>query len=325
MGERTTRHPAVAFGFPLNNILHRLSINRMPAAQFTALLPNDVLARAERMRLNPVRRQTNRMRGEHLSSKGGTSTEFADYRDYVAGDDIRYVDWNIFSRLNHPYLKLFAHEEEMHVVLLLDASSSMQYEGKFDLARQVAAALGVMGLMNLERVSVYSCASLQKEPVFMPPATGRGGLQRFLRFLEGLEGGGLFPIERAIEEVLKRHRGKGVAVVLSDFLTFGDLTRSFNMLFNAGLEIYGLQILGPTELDPELTGDLRFIDSETQQTLDVSSVGELLGIYHEHRRSLEAHLSAECRKRSGRFVSISSDQPIKQVLFDTLRRQGWVR
>lgn len=297
----------------------------MPAAQLTSLLENDVLARVERMRLNPVRRQTNRTRGEHLSSKGGSSTEFADYRDYVAGDDIRYVDWNIFSRLNHPYLKLFAHEEEMHVVLLLDASASMQFEGKFELARQVAAALGVMGLMNVERVSVYSCASLQTEPVILPPVTGRASLMRFLKFLEGLEGGGEFPVELAIEDVLKRHRGKGVAVVLSDFLTLGDLTRAFNMLFNAGLEIYGLQIMGPTELDPELTGDLRFVDSESQLTLDVSSVGELLGLYHEHRRALESHLSAACRKRSGRFVSISSEQPIKQVLFDTLLRRGWVR
>ena len=81
--------------------------------------------------MNPIRRQTNRLRGEHLSSKGGSSIEFADYREYSPGDDIRYVDWNIFSRLNHPYLKLFAHEEEMHVVLMLDASTSMQYENKF--------------------------------------------------------------------------------------------------------------------------------------------------------------------------------------------------
>ena len=288
-------------------------------------MPNDVLARVERMRLNPVRRQTNRMRGEHLSSKGGTSIEFADYRDYVEGDDIRYVDWNIFSRLNHPYLKLFAHEEEMHVVILLDASQSMLFEDKFDLARQAAAALGVMGLMNVERVSVYSCASQQDAPVILPPTTGRASLQRFLKFLEGLEGGGAFPVEQAIEEVLKRHRGRGVAVVLSDFLTFGDVTRGFNLLHNAGLEIYGLQILGPTELDPELAGDLRFIDSETEQTLDVSSVGELLGIYHEHRLALETHLSAECRKRSGRFLSVSSDEPIKSLLFDHLLRRGWIQ
>jgi uncharacterized protein (DUF58 family) len=297
----------------------------MATAQFTSLLPNDVLARVERMRLNPLRRQTNRTRGEHLSSKGGSSIEFADYRDYTPGDDVRYVDWNIFSRLNHPYLKLFAHEEEMHVVLMLDASTSMQFEDKFDLARRVAAALGVMGLMNVERVSVYSCASMQSDPVILPPVTGRANLQRFLRFLEDLDGGGEFPVERAIEEALKRHRGKGVAVILSDFLTFGDVSRAFNLLHTAGLEIYALQILGPTERDPELTGDLRFIDSENQQTLDVSSVGELLGIYHDHRRALETYLSAECRKRSGRFLAVGSEEPIKEVLFSKLLRRGWIR
>lgn len=297
----------------------------MATAQFTSLLPNDVLARVERMRLNPLRRQTNRTRGEHLSSKGGSSIEFADYRDYTPGDDVRYVDWNIFSRLNHPYLKLFAHEEEMHVVLMLDASTSMQFEDKFDLARQVAAALGVMGLMNVERVSVYSCASMQSDPVILPPVTGRANLQRFLRFLEDLEGGGEFPVEQAMEEALKRHRGRGVAIILSDFLTFGDVSRAFNLLHTAGLEIYALQILGPTERDPELTGDLRFIDSENQQTLDVSSVGELLGIYHEHRRALETYLSAECRKRSGRFLAVGSEEPIKDVLFSKLLRRGWIR
>ena len=111
----------------------------MATAQFTSLLENSTLARVERMRLTPLRRLTNRSRGEHLAGKGGTSTEFNDYRDYVAGDDMRYVDWNIFSRLNRPYLKLYRHEEEMHVVVLLDASSSMLFGSKFERARQLAA------------------------------------------------------------------------------------------------------------------------------------------------------------------------------------------
>ncbi|MGE4003234.1 MAG: DUF58 domain-containing protein [Planctomycetaceae bacterium] len=294
-------------------------------AQFTTLLPNDVLARVERMRLNPLRRKTNHSRGEHLSGKGGTSTEFADYRDYTPGDDVRYVDWNIFARINHPYLKLYKHEEEMHIVLLVDASRSMQFEGKFDLARQLAAAFGVMGLFNVERVSAYSCRERSEEPVIFPPCTGRASLRRLLRFLEDLPGGGEFPIEAAIEEALKRHRGKGVCVLLSDFLTLGDMTRSFNLLHSAGLEIFALQILGPTELDPELTGDLRFVDSETEQTLDVSSVGELLGLYHEHREALANHLAALCRKRQGRFLTVSSGEDVKNVLFDRLLRRGWVR
>lgn len=294
-------------------------------SQYTALLPNDVLARVERMRLNPLKRKTNHSRGEHLSGKGGTSTEFADYRDYSPGDDVRYVDWNIFARTNHPFLKLYKHEEEMHVMLLVDASQSMQFEGKFDLARQLAAAFGVMGLFNVERVSAYSCSEQSAAPVILPPCTGRASLRRLFSFLEDLPGGGEFPIEAAIEEALKRHRGRGVVVLLSDFLTLGDMTRSFNLLHSAGLEIFAIQILSPTELDPELTGDLRFIDSESHQTLDVSSVGELLGLYHEHREALSNHLASLCRKRQGRFLTVSSEQDIKNVLFDQLLRRGWVR
>src|SRR5258708_19908131 len=100
-------------------------------AQFTSLLDNDVLARLEKMRLMPRRRLTNRSRGEHHAAKGGTSTEFADYRDYVAGDDVRYVDWNIFPRLERPYVKFYRHEEQLHVVTIVDASSSMQFAAQF--------------------------------------------------------------------------------------------------------------------------------------------------------------------------------------------------
>jgi uncharacterized protein (DUF58 family) len=295
------------------------------ASQYTPLLPNDVLARVERMRLNPLRRKTNRMRGEHLSGKGGTSIEFRDYRPYVAGDDIRYVDWNIFSRLNEPYLKLFAHEEEMQVVILLDASSSMNFEGKFELARQIAACIGVMGLMSVEKVSVYSCGASARGPLRLAPTSGRVALKKFFRFLEGLEPGGEFPIEAAIEAVLQQHRGKGIALLLSDFLTLGSVARSFNLLHSAGLEMYALQILGPSEIDPDLTGDLRFVDSENDFTLDVSSVGELLGIYHEHRLGLQQHLEAQARQRNGRFLSLSSAQSVKQVVFELMLRRGWVR
>ena len=295
------------------------------SSQFTSLLPNDVLARVERLRLNPRRRRTNRMRGEHLSGKGGTSIEFSDYRDYVPGDDMRYVDWNIFSRLNQPYLKLYAHEEEMHVPILLDCSASMTFEGKFELGRQLAAALGVMGLMSVEKVSVYPCGRTDRGALPLKPCHGRASLKRFFTFLEELTPYGDSPIESSIESVLKHHRGKGTAIIISDFLTFGDIDRAFNLLHGAGLEIYGLQILGPTERNPELTGDLRFVDSENALTLDVSSVGELLGIYHEYRLGLENHLSSACRKRAGRFLSVGSDEPLSGILFDTLIRQGWIR
>lgn len=294
-------------------------------AQLSSLLTNDILGRCERLRINPLRRRTNYSRGEHQAGKGGTSTEFADYRDYSPGDDVRYVDWNIFARTNEPFLKLFKHEEEMHVVLLVDGSQSMQFEGKFDLARRLAAAFGVMALMNVERVSAYGCRDRFDELAILPPCRGRSSMRRMLGFLETLPSGGEFPIDEAIEEALKRHHGKGVCLVVSDFLTTGDLVRPFNLLHSAGLEILAVQVLSPTELDPELTGDLRFVDSETRQSLDVSSVGELIGLYHEHRQGLSDHIANLCRKRQGRFLCVSSEQELKSILFDQLLRRGWVR
>lgn len=295
------------------------------SGQLTFLLSNTALARLERLRINPRKRQTNLGRGEHLARKGGTSTEFTDYRDYTAGDDVRYVDWNIFSRLNRPYLKLYRHEEEMHVVVLIDGSSSMVFSDKFLVAKQLAAAFGVVGLYGGERTSIYACHSHGKAPELLGPLLGRPALRRVLRFLEELDGGGNAMIDLAVDEVLARHKGRGIAIVLSDFLTFGDLTRSMNRLHAAGLEPHAIQILSPEELDPELTGDIRLVDSETGEALDISSANDLLSLYHEHRQALEEGLATMCRQRGGRFLLARSDESLDSILFDRLRRQGWVR
>ncbi|MBM4074179.1 MAG: DUF58 domain-containing protein [Planctomycetes bacterium] len=292
---------------------------------FTSLIDNTTLDRVERMRMLPMRRRTNRSRGEHLAGKGGTSTEFNDYRDYVAGDDMRYVDWNIFSRLNRPYVKQYRHEEEMHVVILVDASASMQFGEKFERAKQLAACFAVMGFMNIEKVSLFACQHEGKTPLISPPCTGRMSMKRVFSFLESIPPGGDFPIESAVEAVLKQHRGRGIAVLLSDFLTFGGFERPMNMLYSAGLEVFGIQLLSSVELNPELTGDLRFVDSENGMTLDVSSVNDLLGFYHEHLNGLQEHLSNICRKRAGRFICLDAATPIDTIMFDVMKRKGWVQ
>jgi uncharacterized protein (DUF58 family) len=288
------------------------------------LFSNSTLNRIERMRLNPLRRLTNRSRGEHLSGKGGSSTDFADYRDYAAGDDMRYVDWNIFARLRRPYIKQYLHEEELHVVILVDASSSMLFEDKLQRAKQLAAAFGIMGLMNVERVSAYAMHQKKDEPWMLPPGSGRQRIRNLLQFLEGVNGGGDVPIEKAIETMLRFHRGRGIAILLSDFLTFSDLSRSMNLLFSAGLEVWGMQILSESERNPSLEGDLRFVDSETGETLDITNAGELLSLYQDHRRWQEQTLNQQCRGRSGRFASVSSALTLESTLFDVLCRQGWV-
>lgn len=301
-----------------------------PAA-LSSLLPNDVLSRLERVRLQPVRRLTNPSRGEHLAGKGGSSTEFADYRDYAPGDDVRFVDWNIFSRLNKPYMKLYRHEEELHVCLIVDASASMRYGGgggedtKLTRACRVAAAFGVTALTGVEKVSAHVCHAAGTDPLRMPPSTGRKSLPRLLKFLEAVEPGGDYPVEEAVADVLKRHSGRGIAVICSDFLTFGDVSGLFGRLQAAGLEPWAVQVLSPGEIDPDLTGDLRLVDCENGAGLDVTRAGDLLSLYHDHRLGLEDELAVQCRQRGGRFLPVSTAEPLKDLLFGTLRRRGWLR
>ena len=300
----------------------------MPRAALSTLLPNDALRRLGRLRLRPVRRLSNPSRGEHLAGKGGASTEFADYRDYAPGDDVRFVDWNIFSRLGKPYMKLYRHEEELHVALILDASASMRYGGettKLTRAAQIAAAFGQCALSGVERVSAHACRVAGEDPVRLPPVSGRAALPRLLRFLEGVGVGGDYPVDDAISDVLKRHRGRGIAVILSDFLTFGDLSRPLGRLQAAGLEPWCVQVLAPEELDPDLAGDVRLVDCETGAGLDVTRAGDLLALYRDHRLALEEELEAQCSRRGGRFCAVSTAEDLPALLFGTLRRRGWLR
>ena len=304
------------------------------------LLPAELLARAERLRVAPRTRRTNRTQGEHHHGKGGTSTEFSDYRDYVPGDDVRFVDWNIFSRLGEPYLKLYQHEEEMQVVLIVDGSASMGFGGKFDLARQLAAVFGVAGLMGREKVSAWCTTPPPKgeadaEPAGrdladrLPPCVGRVSRGKLGSWIESAAVGGALPIEGLVDRMLRRHVGKGTAIVLSDFLTpateNGAIERMLNRLHAAGLEPQAIQILAPEEVDPDVTDDVRFVDAETAGVLDVSAMKDLIAMYHELRLDLEDRLAAACRQRGGRFASVRSDAPALQLVNDVFVRGGWLR
>ncbi|MBV9127300.1 MAG: DUF58 domain-containing protein [Verrucomicrobia bacterium] len=302
------------------------------ASAVTSLLSNADLDRLARLRLRPLQRLTSRTRGEHLGGKGGTSTEFCDYRDYAAGDDLRHVDWNAFSRLHRPYLKVFHTEEERHVLLVLDASSSMRFEGKLSRAKSLAAAFAALALRGHERLSAfafYASENSSRQMARLPSCAGRMSLRKAFAFIEAIDEtrGGDLTLELGIERALQQHSGgRGIAIVISDFLTAGDLGRAFNLVAGAGLELWALQLLGPSERDPALAiqGDLRLVDSETVQALDLSAAGDLLALYHEYRLAHEQRLQAICQARAGRFVSLGSDEPLNTVLFDRLRRLGWI-
>jgi uncharacterized protein (DUF58 family) len=295
-------------------------VNGVAAQQLTTLMGNDVLRRVERSRLELRRRFTNRSRGENVVRRGGSSTEFKDFRDYVAGDDVRFLDWNAFARLRRPYLKVFHEQEELHLVLLVDDSASMDFGDKLLRARQLAAAFAVMALLAGESVSVHAIGS----GTATRPRRGRAGMRELFAVLEGIAPGGDTKVEHGIDTVLRHHRGRGALLVLSDFLTAGALQRPLDLAFGRGLLPVGVQILAPAECEPDLGGDVRLVDAEDGTTLDVANGAELLDLYQQHLLAQARDLDRLFRRHGGGFVRLRSDGELPALLAQ-LVREGWVR
>lgn len=290
----------------------------------SALLPPDVLARVERLTLVTRRRLTARGSGAHRSSRSGRSLEFKDHRPYSRGDDVRLLDWSLLARTRRPWLRVYHDEEEQHVALLVDASASMGFEDKLLRARQLAAAFAAMVLRAGDRVSVHAFGPGGLRGT--AAARGRAGLAPLLGFLDALgPAGGKQTLEEALTTAAPRLGGRGAVVLLSDFLTQGDLGRAANLAAGSGFEPIGLQILGPSELAPQLDDDVRLVDSETDAVLDVAAGEELLQRYHRLLRDQQAALVGLCGGRGGRFVRVDSSQEPLALLYGPLRRSGLVR
>jgi uncharacterized protein (DUF58 family) len=185
------------------------------------LLEPQFLARLEQLELVSRKIFLGRMKGERRSKRKGQSVEFADYRNYVAGDDLRFLDWNLYARLDKLFLRLFMEEEDLHVYVLVDNSLSMDFgtPTKLHYAKQVAAALGFVGLVNLDRVvvQVFNERLTQTSPVLR----GRRSLRQLLDFLGKVEAAGPSDLARAMKDFTLRSSGKGVVVLLSDFMDKG--------------------------------------------------------------------------------------------------------
>lgn len=289
------------------------------------MLPPEVLARAERLTLMTRRRLTARGAGGHRSARSGRSLEFKDHRPYSKGDDVRLLDWSLLARTRRPWLRVYHDEEEQHVVLLIDASASMGFEDKLLRARQLAAATAAMVLRAGDRISAH---------VFgggmglrgTPPLRGRAGLSPLFAFLDGVTtASGQDTLERALTTLVPRLIGRGALVLLSDFLTQGDLARAANLAAGAGFEPIGLQLLGPSELAPELEDDVRLVDCETESVLDVAAGDEVLARYRDMLRQQQSRLTDLHGGRGGRFVRLDASHEPLALLYGPLRRSGIVR
>src|SRR5712692_4492942 len=232
----------------------------MPDTQAAPLLDPDFLARLEQLELVSRKIFLGRMKGERRSKRKGQSVEFADYRNYVIGDDLRHLDWNLYARLDKLFLRLFMEEEDLHFYVLIDNSLSMDFGNptKLHYAKQVAAALSFIGLVNMDRVviEVFNDRLTQS----LPAVRGKRSLWRVLDFLEKLAPAGPSDMKQALRTFSLKSSGKGIVIVLSDFMDKGGYEDALRYLVARQMDIYAIQILSQEEIDPEILGDLKLVD-----------------------------------------------------------------
>jgi uncharacterized protein (DUF58 family) len=284
------------------------------------LLTAEILRKLEVLELVSRKVRSGRQRGDRLSKKKGRGAEFADFRPYATGDDLRFLDWGLFARLERLFMRLFLEDEDLQVHLLLDVSRSMSFgePQKLLFAKRVAAALGFVGLVNLDRVSVtgFDNTLRPKSPTFR----GRAALPRLLAHLEGLEPAGVGAFSRAMRTLAPMLSGRGVAVVLSDFLDRGEVADGLRFLACRGLDVAVVQILSPEELEPTIAGDLQLSDAEDGATAEVTITTDLLERYRNALGALQARLAAVCSRLGITFVHAATDTPFDRVALRLLQK-----
>jgi uncharacterized protein (DUF58 family) len=301
-----------------------------------ALLTPELLRRLEQFQLLAARRAKSSSKGERRSRARGQSVEFADYRTYVHGDDFRYLDWNLYGRLEKLFLKLYEEERELPVRIFLDASESMTFgePRKFDFARQVAAAIGYVALSGFDRVSVIPFPDPAND-ASTGPATriaelaARGGLRsvrgkksaiQFFQNLGVLTAGGAANLNEALRRGALEARQAGVAVVLSDFLDPAGYESGLTALVGRGFQVDLVQILAPDELSPSTFGDLRLVDSETGAMQEVTFGRFRLKAYRQTVQNFMQRLREYCKSRGINFFTASSNTDLQDLLLKQLRQ-----
>jgi len=304
----------------------------------SALLTPELLRRLEQFQLLAARRAKSSAKGERRSRARGQSVEFADYRNYTHGDDFRYLDWNLYGRLERLFLKLYEEERELPVRIFLDASESMTFGTpvKFDFARQVAAAIGYVALCGFDRVSVIAFPDLpplgadntQLKAVSSELAA-RGGLRAvrgrkstlgFFQNLSQLTAHGGANLNEALRRGALEARQAGVAVVLSDFLDPAGYESGLTALVSRGFQVNAVQILAPDELNPGTYGDLRLVDAETGGIQEVTFGRYRLKSYQQTVQNFCQRLREFCQGRGISFFTASSETALHDLLLKQLRQ-----
>lgn len=284
-----------------------------------AFFTPEFLAQLERLTLASRRTFRGRVKGERRSPRKGQSVEFSDYRPYGIGDDLRYVDWNIFGRLDRLHVKLFVDEEDLCLHLLVDASRSMGFgsPSKLEYAIRLAGALAFVGLVNLERVGLGVVRDRLAEG--WPPTRGRGQFPALMEFLAGLAPRGSTGLNEGLAAYARRAREPGLAVIISDLLDPGGWEAGFRALLERRFELHVIHLLAAEELNPPVRGDLRLTDSETGEVREVTVDGEALRGYRQRLHEFLDRVEGFCHAREIGYRRVTTDVPFDEFLLSQLR------
>jgi uncharacterized protein (DUF58 family) len=294
-------------------------------------LDEEFLRRLERLSLVARRPASGGIGGEHRSSARAPSTDFADYRPYMPGDDFRRIDWNAYGRLGHLYVKLTEAREQLSVQILVDASGSMDWgePSKLDYARQLAAGIAYVGLARFDRVGITTLGETTRR---FAMTRGRARFHELLEFLNATLPSGQMRMDAALAQqtlASGRRRGGGSrggqAIVISDMLAPEGYQAGLDRLLRSGFEVVVLQTLSPQELEPDPGGDLELVDAESGELVEVSLTVETIAQYRERLERWCDDVRAFCTQRGIRYVRVSTATPFDELLLNTFRQELLLR
>jgi uncharacterized protein (DUF58 family) len=288
------------------------------------LLSSEFMHRLEGLDVLSRKILAGKLKGERRSKRRGQSVEFADYRNYVVGDDLRFIDWNIYARLERLFLKLFLEEEDLSLSILVDISASCDFgdPNKALYMKRVAAALGYVGLVNYNRVSISAINNT------VAGETGnlrsRRKVQQMLGFLQDLEPNGPSFLGDACKRFALAHRNKGVCVILSDFFDKGGYENGLRYLAGGNYDLFVIQVLAPQEINPDLQGDLKLKDIEDGDLAEVSITAPLIKKYKDNLNAYCAGLKEYVTRRGGTYLFTSTAVPFDTLVLNYLRERGLI-
>jgi len=272
------------------------------------------------------------MQGERRSKKRGQSVEFADYRNYVTGDDLRFVDWNLYMRLDKLFIRLFMEEEDLSVSIVLDLSGSMDYgePNKFDYAKKLCAALGYIALTHQNRTNLYTfCDGMLDQ---MAGMRGRHPIPQMLEFInkqQPIPADAKRPgdMTSAFKRLARINHQPGVVIVISDFWDKGDMAESFRYLTDPKWDVYMLHLLSPQEVDPvkgKVVGDLRLTDLEDGDVAEVSVSPALVKKYKATLQAYCNHIKEQAHRRGLAYMISETEVPFETLVLKYLRQRGLI-